>query len=58
MKIISHNWIKIKSLPWPICSGCGLLKLRNKLTDMAVSCGCDHEDHPRYQKLLRKIKGK
>jgi hypothetical protein len=30
----------------PVCVKCGLVRLRNLLTDWAVRHGCDFADHP------------
>ena len=39
-KYIEHTWTKPKNMHKPVCSGCGLLRLRNKATDKAVKDGC------------------
>lgn len=38
-----HAWKAIRGIPWPVCRCCGLLRLRNALTDRAVAQGCDPE---------------
>lgn len=50
-----HKWGKIRSLPWPVCTRCGLVKLRNPLTDWCVRHGCDHADRPDYRDTVRRL---
>lgn len=37
-----HSWIKlsIKGFSWPVCRGCGLVKLNNSLTALAIKRPC------------------
>ncbi len=42
-KFIEHTWVKMVGVSKPVCSGCGLVRLRNKLTDKAVKRGCLHD---------------
>jgi len=57
MQIQTHRWHKYKTIAYPVCLGCGLVRLRNPLTDWCVSKGCDYDDLPEYPKML-KILGK
>ena len=43
-----HTFTQPKRLPWSVCTGCGLIRLRNALTDWCVRQGCNHADHPGY----------
>jgi hypothetical protein len=45
----------MKLVPWPVCKGCGLLKLHNPLTDWCVRNGCNHEDHPGYKSAVASL---
>ncbi len=38
-----------------VCVGCGLARLRNKLTDWCVAKGCDYDEHPDYRRVLREL---
>lgn len=38
-----------------ICIHCGLLRLRNLLTDWCVRQGCNYEDHPGYTQAMRRL---
>lgn len=42
-RYIAHTFKQIKGAYKPICSGCGLMLLRNKLTQKAVKRGCLHD---------------
>jgi hypothetical protein len=54
-QLIPHRWVTVKQLPRPMCGGCGLVRLRNLLTDWCVSHGCDHDDHPGYRDAVRTL---
>jgi hypothetical protein len=36
----AHSWKSIRGIPWPYCRHCGLVRLRNVVTDLAVVNGC------------------
>lgn len=38
-----------------VCIGCGVLRLRNLLTDWIVARGCQYESHPGYREALRTL---
>lgn len=40
----AHNPKQRKRLPWPVCSRCGLLYLRNEATRRAVRAACVVEE--------------
>lgn len=42
-KLVPHSWVSKKGMHKPMCSGCGLLRLRNKATDIAVKRGCMYD---------------
>lgn len=54
-KVTPHSWGKRKGLPWPVCRGCGLVHLRNPLTEWCVRNGCEHEEHPGYRSAVRSL---
>lgn len=41
---------RVRCIPWVICSRCGLIKLNNPFTDWCARTGCNHDEHPEYQK--------
>lgn len=43
-----HAFVPSKKLAWLRCKHCGLLTLRNELTDWAIRMGCNAKDHPDY----------
>jgi hypothetical protein len=51
-----HEPVKLKRWPWMICAGCGLLYLSNAFTSFCISKGCNHRDHPEYNRY-RKLGG-
>ena len=48
-KYVEHTFDK-RAGGKPVCSGCGLMKLRNKATELAVKRGCLHDLHPSVRK--------
>jgi hypothetical protein len=36
-----HQWGKLKAIPWPVCTCCGLVWLKNERTAAAVRAGCE-----------------
>ena len=41
VKLTPHVWVKLRGLPWPVCSCCGLVALRNERTRSAMQVGCE-----------------
>lgn len=38
----AHSPVKVlRKFPWPVCRWCGLVFLRNKLTEKAIKDGCE-----------------
>jgi hypothetical protein len=37
----------------PVCKKCGLLYLKNELTQWCVRQGCNYEEHPEYAKRVK-----
>jgi len=51
-----HNFVKLyRSIPWLVCSKCGLVRLRNPFTDWCVRNGCDADERPDYKKMRDKL---
>lgn len=42
-KLVPHSWVTRKGMGKPICNNCGLLRLRNKLTDQSDKLGCMYD---------------
>jgi len=53
----THKWRKLASFPWLICATCGLVRLKNALTDWCVRHGCDHAEHPQYKAAVAALGG-
>lgn len=51
----SHRWHKYKCIAHLVCLGCGLVRLRNPLTDWCVRHGCDYDDHPNYMRIVQQL---
>ena len=43
-KVGVHSWKPIKRMPWPFCSSCGLLRLKNDVTRIAANGPCITEE--------------
>lgn len=52
-KLVPHAFGVRKKIPWMICKGCGLLNLRNDLTEWCVKVGCNASDHPEWSSRVR-----
>jgi hypothetical protein len=55
LKIVPHSWVKRKAFPWRMCFRCGLVDLRNPLSQWAVQHGCDNDEHPDYRAVVRRF---
>ena len=44
----------IKRFPYAICVYCGLVYLKNPLTQFCIKFGCRHEDHPKFKSVRGK----
>ena len=51
----AHEFARLKAIPWPICRRCGLVWLRNPISDWAVRHGCGHADRPDYRAVLARL---
>jgi hypothetical protein len=52
-KLEPHAFAPSKKLAWLRCKTCGLLTLRNALTDWCIRMGCNASDHPEYTSKCR-----
>lgn len=50
-----HTFIVMKGVGKQICKSCGLMALRNDITNWCINKGCYAEDHPEYQKTLIRL---
>ena len=53
-KYESHSPVKYKQLSWMVCANCGLIYIRNEITQWALKKGCNHTEHPEYGGMLKK----
>lgn len=42
-----------KSAHWSTCSRCGLVRLKNPLTEWCVKKGCYYDEHPSFKTVVR-----
>lgn len=42
-----------KTYHWPMCSRCGLVRLKNQLTEWCVVKGCLFDLHPAYKPTVK-----
>lgn len=47
-----HSPHVVKGIPWRVCRGCGLVYLRNPLTEWCIRQGCNHDEHPGYRSAV------
>lgn len=57
-KMVGHVWEPMKGIGKQRCKYCGLVALRNPLTQWCIDKGCNHEDHPQYEKMVKKLGGR
>ena len=49
-----HNLKPMKRFPWLVCQKCGLVTLRNSITEWCLRMGCNAGDHSGYKAALAK----
>ena len=54
-KYESHTPTRIKGIPWTLCKHCGLVYLKNSLTQWCIAKGCLSCYHSDYNSVLRKL---
>lgn len=54
-KMVAHSWVAMNGTGKQKCSRCGLVRLRNPLTDWCIAKGCYHEDHPQYKAKTKQL---
>lgn len=50
----AHVWWTSRVIPQSYCIGCGLIRLRNPLTDLAMDLGCNYKEHPQWPAAVHK----
>lgn len=55
-KLEPHAFVPAKKLAWLRCKKCGLLTLRNQLTEWCERMGCNASDHPEYSSRCKAAK--
>lgn len=53
----NHHPGRLKGVPWLVCRHCGLVYLRNALTQWCIDRGCDYSDDPGYRTAIRNLTG-
>lgn len=50
-----HSPISLKGTPWLYCKYCGLLYLRNDITQWCIRMGCSYRYHPTYKRTIKRL---
>lgn len=53
-KMIPHQFAQKKGLGKQVCKGCGLVALKNKLTQWAINKGCLNEYHAGHTAAIKR----
>lgn len=53
-KFVAHSFVPLKEAGKNYCTTCGLVSLRNKLTDWCINKGCLHDVHPQYKQTVKR----
>jgi hypothetical protein len=52
-----HRWTRHKrGIAHEVCGDCGLVRLRNPISELCAKLGCNYDLHPRYLRWLRHIR--
>lgn len=54
----AHHFARMKCVAYLRCKHCGLLTLRNVLTEWCTRMGCNANDHPEYASRVRNTKAR
>lgn len=54
-KMQGHHFIPLARVGKNYCTGCGLVRLRNKISDWCVDKGCNYSDHTAYPAALKRL---
>lgn len=54
-KFVGHSFKPLKGTGKQCCTGCGLMALRNRLTNWCVAKGCNSDSHPQYKSTLKRL---
>lgn len=54
-KYESHNFILMKGIGKHVCKRCGLVSLRNEISQWCVDKGCYYEDHNQHDLVLKRL---
>ena len=57
-KVEPHTFRSVRRMSWEVCTGCGLVRLKNQLTEWCVRNGCNYADHPGYRGAVATLGGK
>ena len=53
-KLVSHGpWVTLGKTGKSYCKKCGLVNLRNPLTEWCIAKGCDYDLHTQYANRVR-----
>lgn len=54
-KLEHHSFTGWRICNWQVCTKCGLMRLKNPLTDEAIRLGCNHTDHPNWKQTVSRL---
>lgn len=54
--MIKHNVKPLFKTGFRHCQDCGLIILRNSITEFCVKLGCEFREHPKYKAWLKNPK--
>lgn len=56
-KLKGHSFVPLKGIGKSYCRNCGLVALRNPISDWCVEKGCEYKNHSQYAHAFRKLAG-
>lgn len=56
-KMRGHSFTPLKGVGKSWCKNCGLVALRNPISDWCVDKGCEYKSHTQYQAALKRLAG-
>lgn len=54
-KYKGHTFKPMKDIGKQVCSCCGLMALRNEISQWCIKKGCNYSDNPHYKKTLKRM---
>lgn len=51
-----HSFVNGKWMPWSFCNSCGLVRLKNERTNLAIKLGCNYKESQEYIKMDKQVR--